>query len=127
MLGAVRAAHPTAFITLLVSGQAYQLFLNDGRGRFTEDNASGLARTFGASLKYIYTRPLIINALRTNGNQAEMLCKSEPHTYFGAVGAAIKVCSTIIAVRIAIVTRVLFNMRSLQMFDVCASSSDTVT
>jgi len=52
--------------------------------------AMAVARTFGASLKYIYTRPLIINALRTNGNQAEMLCKSEPHTYFGAVGAAIK-------------------------------------
>ena len=52
--------------------------------------AMAVARTFGASLKYIYTRPLIINALRTNGNQAEMLCKSEPNTYFGAVGAAIK-------------------------------------
>ncbi len=31
MLGAVRAAHPSAFITLLVSEQAYPLFLDDGR------------------------------------------------------------------------------------------------
>lgn len=52
--------------------------------------AAAVARTFGASLKYVYTRPLLINALRTNGNHAEMLCKSEPTTYFGAIGAAIK-------------------------------------
>ncbi|HET9626931.1 MAG TPA: hypothetical protein VFP84_36480 [Kofleriaceae bacterium] len=52
--------------------------------------AMNVARTFGAGLKYIYTRPLLINALRTNGNHAELLCKSEPTTYFGAVGAAIK-------------------------------------
>ena len=51
---------------------------------------AAVARTFGVSLKYIYTRPLLINALRTNGNHAEMLCKSSPDTYFGAVGAALK-------------------------------------
>jgi hypothetical protein len=52
--------------------------------------AAAVVRTFGASLKYIYTRPLLINALRTDANKAEMLCKSEPTTYFGAIGAAIK-------------------------------------
>lgn len=51
---------------------------------------AAVARTFGVSLKYVYTRPLLINALRTNGNHAEMLCKSSPDTYFGAVGAALK-------------------------------------
>jgi hypothetical protein len=51
---------------------------------------AAVSRTFGVSLKYIYTRPLLINALRTNGNHAEMLCKSSPDTYFGAVGAALK-------------------------------------
>src|ERR1700742_2215403 len=52
--------------------------------------AAAGARTFGSSLKYVYTRPLLINALRTNGNHAELLCKSEPTTYFGAIGASIK-------------------------------------
>lgn len=51
---------------------------------------SAVARTFASNLKYIYTRPLLINALRTNANHAEMLCKTGPDTYFGAVGAAIK-------------------------------------
>jgi hypothetical protein len=52
--------------------------------------AAAVAKTFGAGLQYIYTRPLIINALRTNGNHAELLCKSNPDGYFGAIGAAIK-------------------------------------
>ena len=52
--------------------------------------ASAVARTLASNLKYMYTRPLLINALRTNGNHAEMLCKSGPDSYFGAVGAAIK-------------------------------------
>ena len=52
--------------------------------------ASAVARTLASNLKYIYTRPLIINALRTNANHAEMLCKSGPESYFGALGAAIK-------------------------------------
>lgn len=52
--------------------------------------ASAVARTLASNLKYIYTRPLLINALRTNGNHAEMLCKSGPESYFGAIGAAIK-------------------------------------
>jgi hypothetical protein len=51
--------------------------------------ASAVMRTLGSSLKYMYTRPLIINALRTNGNYAEQLCKSRPQTYFAAVGAAL--------------------------------------
>jgi hypothetical protein len=51
---------------------------------------SAVARTLGSNLKYIYTRPLLINALRTNGNHAELLCKSGPDSYFGAIGAAIK-------------------------------------
>jgi hypothetical protein len=52
--------------------------------------AMAVVKTFGVGLKYIYTRPLLINALRTNGNHAEMLCKSSPDTYFGAIGAALK-------------------------------------
>lgn len=52
--------------------------------------ASAVARTLASNLKYIYTRPLLINALRTNGNYAEQLCKTRPETYYGAVGAAIK-------------------------------------
>ena len=51
---------------------------------------SAVARTLASNLKYIYTRPLLINALRTNGNYAEQLCKTRPDTYYGAVGAAIK-------------------------------------
>jgi len=47
-------------------------------------------RTLGSNLKYIYTRPLLINALRTNGNYAEQLCKTRPDSYYGAIGAAIK-------------------------------------
>jgi hypothetical protein len=52
--------------------------------------ASAVLRTLASNLKYIYTRPLIINALRTNANHAENLCKTAPDSYFGAVGAALK-------------------------------------
>lgn len=52
--------------------------------------AMAVARTFASNLKYMYTRPLIINALRTNANHAEQLCRSSPESYFGALGAAIK-------------------------------------
>jgi hypothetical protein len=52
--------------------------------------ASAVVRTLGSGLKYMYTRPLLINALRTNANHAEMLCKTGPESYFAAVGAAIK-------------------------------------
>jgi hypothetical protein len=51
---------------------------------------SAVARTLTSNLKYIYTRPLIINALRTNANHAENLCKTAPDSYFAAIGAAIK-------------------------------------
>jgi hypothetical protein len=47
-------------------------------------------RTFASNLKYIYTRPLLINSLRTNANHTELLCKSGKETYFAAVGEAIK-------------------------------------
>ncbi len=52
--------------------------------------ASAVARTLASNLKYIYTRPLLINALRTNGNYAEQLCKTRPESYYAAIGAAIK-------------------------------------
>ena len=52
--------------------------------------ASAIARTLTSTPKYIYTRPLLINALRTNANHAEQLCKSKPESYFGAIGAALK-------------------------------------
>lgn len=51
---------------------------------------SAVVRTFASNLKYIYTRPLLINALRTNANHAEQLCSSSPHSYFAAIGAALK-------------------------------------
>jgi hypothetical protein len=51
---------------------------------------SAVAKTLTSNLKYIYTRPLLINALRTNGNHAENLCKTAPDSYFAAIGAAIK-------------------------------------
>jgi hypothetical protein len=51
---------------------------------------AAIAPTLKPSLKYIYTRPLLINALRTNANHAEVLCKSNPDSYFGAIAAAIK-------------------------------------
>jgi hypothetical protein len=51
---------------------------------------SAVVRTLASNLKYIYTRPLLINALRTNANHAEQLCKTAPESYFGAVGAALK-------------------------------------
>lgn len=52
--------------------------------------AASVARTFASNLKYMYTRPLIINALRTNANHAEQLCNTSPDSYFGALGAALK-------------------------------------
>ena len=52
--------------------------------------ATAVARTLASNLKYMYTRPLLINALRTNANHAEVLCKTAPDSYFGAIGAAIK-------------------------------------
>ena len=52
--------------------------------------AAGVLKALAANLKYIYTRPLMINALRTNANHAEQLCKSSPDTYWGAIGAALK-------------------------------------
>jgi hypothetical protein len=51
---------------------------------------SAVVRTLSSNLKYMYTRPLLINSLRTNANHAEMLCKTGPESYFGAIGAAIK-------------------------------------
>jgi hypothetical protein len=51
---------------------------------------SAVARTLTSNLKYVYTRPVLINALRTNANHAENLCKTSPDTYFTAIGAAIK-------------------------------------
>lgn len=51
---------------------------------------TAVARTLGSNLKYIYTRPLLINSLRSNAHHAEMLCKSSPDTYFSAIGAALK-------------------------------------
>ncbi|HZJ66874.1 MAG TPA: hypothetical protein VFD36_25380 [Kofleriaceae bacterium] len=52
--------------------------------------ASVLVRTMGSNLKYIYTRPLLINTLRKSANHAELLCKSGKETYFAAIGEAIK-------------------------------------
>jgi hypothetical protein len=56
---------------------------------------SAVLRTLESSLKYIYTRPLLINALRTNANHAEMLCKTGSESYFGAIGAAIKTAAMV--------------------------------
>src|SRR5438445_3348420 len=56
---------------------------------------SAVAKTLTSSLKYIYTRPLLINALRTNANHAEQLCKTAPESYFGAIGAALKTAGMI--------------------------------
>lgn len=57
--------------------------------------ATAVARTLASNLKYMYTRPLLINALRTNANHAEQLCKSSPESYWGAIGAAIKTAAVI--------------------------------
>jgi hypothetical protein len=57
--------------------------------------ATAVARTLASNLKYMYTRPLLINALRTNANHAEKLCKSSPESYWAAVGAAIKTAGMI--------------------------------
>jgi hypothetical protein len=51
---------------------------------------SAVLPTFASNLKYIYTRPLLINSLRTNANHTELLCKSGKETYFAAIGEAIK-------------------------------------
>ena len=48
---------------------------------------SGVLRALTSNLKYVYTRPLLINALRTNANHAERLCKTAPESYFAAVEA----------------------------------------
>jgi hypothetical protein len=52
--------------------------------------AAAVLKTLASNLKYIYTRPLLINSLRTNANHTELLCKSSAETYFAAVGEAIK-------------------------------------
>lgn len=52
--------------------------------------AAGVLKALASNMKYIYTRPLLINALRTNGNHAELMCKKSPDTYWGAIGAALK-------------------------------------
>lgn len=52
--------------------------------------AAAVLKTLASNLKYIYTRPLLINSLRANANHTEVLCKSSPETYFAAVGEAIK-------------------------------------
>jgi hypothetical protein len=52
--------------------------------------AAGVLKALASNMKYIYTRPLLINALRTNANHAEMMCKKSPDTYWGAIGAALK-------------------------------------
>lgn len=51
---------------------------------------SAVAPSLTQNLKYIYTRPLLINALRTNANHAEALCRTGPDSYFSAIGAALK-------------------------------------
>jgi hypothetical protein len=51
---------------------------------------SALLPAFASNLKYVYTRPLLINSLRTNANHTELLCKSGKETYFAAIGEAIK-------------------------------------
>jgi hypothetical protein len=51
---------------------------------------SAVLRTLASNLKYIYTRPLLINSLRTNANHTQVLCKSGPENYFAAIGEAIK-------------------------------------
>jgi hypothetical protein len=51
---------------------------------------SAVVKTLASNLKYIYTRPLLINSLRTNANHTQLLCKSAPETYFAAIGEAIK-------------------------------------
>jgi hypothetical protein len=57
--------------------------------------ATAVARTLASNLKYMYTRPLLINALRTNANHAEQLCKTSPDSYFGAVASAIKTAAIV--------------------------------
>jgi hypothetical protein len=52
--------------------------------------AVAVLKTLASNLKYIYTRPLLINSLRANANHTELLCKSSSDTYFAAVGQAIK-------------------------------------
>jgi hypothetical protein len=65
---------------------------------------SAVLRTLSSNLKYIYTRPLLINALRTNANHAELLCKSGGDTYFIAVGAALKTAGMLRSRDLKIVT-----------------------
>ncbi len=52
--------------------------------------AFALVRAFAWNLKYIYTRPLLINLLRTDAWRAEALVRQTKGTYFEALAAAIK-------------------------------------
>ena len=52
--------------------------------------AFALATAFTSNPKYIYTRPLLINLLRTDAYRAAALVRASKGTYFEAIAGAIK-------------------------------------
>jgi hypothetical protein len=46
--------------------------------------------TLSKTLKYEQARNAIIHLLRSNPNQAEMQCRTMPHSFYDAIGAALK-------------------------------------
>jgi hypothetical protein len=46
--------------------------------------------TLSKTLKYEQARNAIIHMLRTNPNQAELQCQTMPHSFYDAIGAALK-------------------------------------
>ena len=51
-----------------------------------------IGRTFGG-LRYLQARLMIVNLLRTNPNQAELVCRATPGTFLEAINAAIKIAA----------------------------------
>ena len=50
-----------------------------------------LARSMTSSMSYPAAKLLLTNLLRSNPNQAEMICKQTKGTFYEAIGAAIKI------------------------------------
>lgn len=52
--------------------------------------AALVVHTLSKTLKYEQARNALIHMLRTNPNQAEMQCRTMPHSFYDAIGAALK-------------------------------------
>src|SRR5205823_324868 len=52
-----------------------------------------MARVLASSLSYPAARPLVLNLLRSNPNQAEAICRQTKGTFYEAIAAAMKIAA----------------------------------